>query len=45
MLEGKKSIAQKVVYGAMDNLGEKNPQAAPWICYRGPLTMLNLVWK
>jgi small subunit ribosomal protein S7 len=29
MLEGKKSIAQKVVYGAMDNLGEKNPSSSP----------------
>ena len=27
MLEGK-SIAQKVVYGAMDNLGEKNPSSS-----------------
>ncbi|MEK9863323.1 MAG: 30S ribosomal protein S7 [Verrucomicrobiota bacterium] len=29
MLEGKKSIAQKVVYSAMDNLGEKNPSNSP----------------
>lgn len=29
MLEGKKSIAQKVVYGAMDNLSEKNPSSSP----------------
>lgn len=29
MLEGKKSIAQNVVYGAMDNLGEKNPSSSP----------------
>ncbi len=29
MLEGKKSIAQKVVYGAMDNLGVKNPSSSP----------------
>ena len=29
MLEGKKSIAQKVVYGAMDSLSEKNPSSSP----------------
>ena len=29
MVQGKKSIAQKVVYGAMDTLGEKNPAASP----------------
>ena len=29
MLEGKKSIAPKVVYGAMDNLGEKTPSSSP----------------
>ena len=29
MLEGKKSIAQRVVYGAMDNLSEKNPSSSP----------------
>ena len=29
MIQGKKSIAQKVVYGAMDTLGEKNPATSP----------------
>ncbi len=27
MLSGKKSVAEKIVYGAMDVIGEKNPNA------------------
>ena len=27
MLDGKKSVAEKIVYGAMDVIGEKNPNA------------------
>src|SRR5215207_7809570 len=29
MICGKKSVAQRIVYGAFDQIAEKNPQASP----------------
>ena len=36
MKSGKKSVAEKIVYGAMDVIGEKNPTRSSWSRRRWP---------